>query len=70
MIKKNINLNNISSIEYDSNEKILKINFTTGEKYHHIGVPKNIYEDLINSNYIGYYIHYNIRNKYPYKKID
>ncbi|SHJ79736.1 KTSC domain-containing protein [Tepidibacter formicigenes] len=70
MTKIRVNSSNISSIGYDPDNEILEISFSTGEKYHHLGVPKCIYEDLITSNYIGYYIHCNIRHKYPYKKID
>lgn len=60
---------NIKSINYNSVKRTLQISFINGETYEHYNVPKIVYNELLKTCTPGYYIHCNIRNTYPYKKI-
>ncbi|MCT4507265.1 MAG: KTSC domain-containing protein [Tepidibacter sp.] len=69
MIRNNINSSNIFSLGYDSDKKMLEIEFDSGERYRHSNVPESVYKKMIESEFIGYYINYNIRNNYPCVKV-
>ncbi|WP_053956470.1 KTSC domain-containing protein [Inediibacterium massiliense] len=69
MTKLQIHSNNVSSIVYDSEKEVLEITFVSGETYRHHGVPKSVYDSLIHSQHIGYYLNYFIRTTYPYIKV-
>ncbi|CAH2213420.1 KTSC domain-containing protein [Tepidibacter aestuarii] len=69
MIRKNINSSSIFSLGYDSENKMLEIQFDSGEIYRHLNVPERVYEKMLDSEFVGYYINYNIRNNYPCVKV-
>ncbi|WP_129599663.1 KTSC domain-containing protein [Anaerophilus nitritogenes] len=69
MTKLEIRSYNVSSIGYDSEKEVLEITFISGETYRHHGVPQSVYDSLIQSQHIGYYLHYFIRTTYPYTKV-
>ncbi len=69
MIRKNINSSNVFSLGYDFENEMLEIEFDSGEIYRHSNVPKAVYETVLHSESIGYYINYNIRNNYPCIKV-
>ena len=65
-----VSISNLKSIDYDSEQQILTIAFSSGEIYQHYGVPASIYNHLTNATVPGYFLHYYIRNTYPYKQIN
>ncbi|WP_099189288.1 KTSC domain-containing protein [Tepidibacter mesophilus] len=69
MVRNNINSSNIFSLAYDAEKRMLEIEFDSGEIYRHLNVPKSVYEKMVNSEFLGYYINYNIRNNYPCVKV-
>ncbi|QZY53818.1 KTSC domain-containing protein [Crassaminicella profunda] len=69
MTKVKVHSNTIQSVGYDPTNQILEITFVSGETYQHHGVPQIIYNNLIHSSDIGYYLHYHVRNEYPYERI-
>lgn len=58
----------ISEVEYDEENKLLKLKFAKGGWYEYKEVPKNIYNDLIGAESIGKYFLANIKNKYETEK--
>jgi hypothetical protein len=69
MTKVKVRSNTIEAVGYDPTNQILEITFISGETYQHDGVPQSIYDNLIHSSDLGYYLHYYIRNTYPYQQI-
>lgn len=59
---------NIASVGYDTENKILEIEFHHGGIYQYFDVPKEVYENLINATAIGSYFFHNIRNNHDYSK--
>lgn len=63
-----VSSSNIASVGYDAVNKILEIEFHHGAIYQYFDVPKEIYDNMINSASIGSYFVYNIKDKYKFVK--
>jgi hypothetical protein len=55
---------NVKSVGYDEDNRNIHIEFTSGECYAYINVPKKVYEDLLIAKSIGSYINRYLRNSY------
>jgi hypothetical protein len=63
---------NIGAVGYDGTNQILEVQFTSGKVYQYSGVPKEIYENMLQAESKGRYFASNIRNtggKYPAKLV-
>jgi hypothetical protein len=60
---------NIQSIGYDSDAKILEVEFHGGGIYKYSNVPETIFQGFMRAHSKGTYLHDRIRDKYPCKKI-
>lgn len=58
----------ISEVEYDEENKLLRLKFTKGGWYEYKDVPKEVYLELIGADSIGKYFLANIKNKYETEK--
>ncbi len=67
MIK--VNSTNLSAVGYDSETKILTIEFNDGGLYEYYDVPQNIYDELMSAPSKGSFFHRFIRNTYRTVKI-
>ena len=54
----------IYAAEYDYGKQILEVIFTRGDIWHYEDVPKDVYEELMNSNSIGSFMRNNILDCY------
>ncbi|MDO7977728.1 KTSC domain-containing protein [Oceanotoga teriensis] len=61
---------NLLEVGYDENNELLYVRFKNNSLYFYKGVPKFQYETLLNSQSVGRYFANNIRNFYPYEKIE
>ncbi len=61
---------NVDSIGYDENLQTLYIRFLNGSTYIYKGVPIMEFEGLKNASSVGSYLHRNIKNLYPYERIE
>ena len=52
---------NIESIGYDSNSKILEVEFTNMSVYRYYEVPEDVYEELMAAESKGSYLHRKIK---------
>lgn len=70
MERMRIKSNDIKSVGYDESAQILEIEFHHGGVYQYFGVPKKIYEGLMNSvlSHGQYHTRY-IKNRYRHEKI-
>ncbi len=60
---------NLNSAGYDSDTKILEIEFHDGGIYQYFDVPADIHQGLISAPSKGKYHHKFIKNVYRYQKI-
>jgi len=59
---------NLVSVGYDEGASILEIEFT-GAVYQYFDVPLYVYEELMNSDSKGSYLHINVKSTYSYEQI-
>ncbi len=58
----------IKSFDYDTQKKILRVEFTNGSIYQYLDVPEAIYQELESSPSKGQYFNTNIRDKYGFDR--
>lgn len=68
ILRNRIESSNITSIGYDSKNKILEIEFKHGGIYQYFDVHDSIYDELLNADSPGKYFAKNIRNDNEYQK--
>lgn len=54
----------MSAIGYDARTMQMKITFAQGETYDFCGVPKHVFEGLLNANSKGTYYNDHIKDRY------
>ena len=59
----------LSSLSYDSSSGTLEVEFPNGTTYQYSGVPKSVFEGVLNSGSIGSAFHGQIRNKFVGRKV-
>lgn len=65
-----VSSSNVESIGYDEATQTLYIRFLNGSLYMYKGVPSFEFEGLRCASSIGAYLHRNIKNLYPYERIE
>lgn len=66
MIMKYVSSSNISSVGYDMDKKLLRVEFKNGSVYDYFNVPQSEHDNLINAASVGSYFNQNIRTAYEY----
>ncbi len=51
-------------------EKILYVEFRSGYVYEYQNVESEVFENFLNSNSKGSFVHTHLKNKYPFKRIN
>ena len=69
MTRISVDYSNLASFEYDSNSKILEIEFNSGGVYQYFNVSDSEYKNLMNADSHGKYFVANIRNDYRFLKV-
>lgn len=65
-----VSSSNVESVGYDEENQILYVKFLSGSLYSYKNVNKVEYEALLNAPSVGSYLHRNIKNVYPYERIE
>lgn len=60
----------IQTFSYKFPERILIINFLSGNCYAYINVPESIYKEFKTAYSKGKYFNAHIKNHYPFKQVD
>lgn len=60
----------ITSWEYNDLEKSMVVEFKAGSKYQYSGVEPEVVDQLILAESVGKHFAQNIKNKFPYRKIE
>ncbi len=69
MLRKAVNSTTMRSVGYQAKSRILEIEFDSGAVYQYLGVPANIYEQLLRAESKGCYFNGEIRDVYPYVQV-
>jgi hypothetical protein len=68
MERTSVDSSNLVSVGYDEDTSILEIEFNSGI-YQYFEVPEHIFEELINSDSKGSYVHRSIKGTYNYGQV-
>lgn len=60
----------ISDIAYDADRAKLFVRFNDGDRYVYVGVPGEVHRSFVDAKSKGRFFAYEIRDRYPYNKID
>ena len=60
----------ISDISYDEGRAKLFVTFIDGDEYVYVGVPGEVHRSFIDSASKGQFFAFEIRDQYPYNKLD
>jgi KTSC domain len=64
-----VDSSNLSSVGYDSNNAVLKIEFINGRAYEYYDVPQYVYDELLAAESKGKYAAANIYKNYSQQRI-
>ncbi|MGI9542508.1 MAG: KTSC domain-containing protein [Cyclobacteriaceae bacterium] len=60
----------LRSVGYDTKDRILELEFTSGAIYQYYGVAEQTHEELLNAESLGEYLNYHIKPQgYEYQRI-
>lgn len=59
----------MKSIRYDPETQILRIEFESGGVYEYIGVPPEVYDELLIAGSRGWFFREFVRERYPFEKV-
>ncbi len=65
-----VSSSNVDKIGYDEPNQILYVQFLNGSLYMYKGVGIYEFEGLKNAPSVGSYLHRNIKNSYPYERLE
>ena len=60
---------NIRAIGYDVTTQTLEIEFLSGWVYQYYEVPEYLYDQIMKASSKGQFLHYYIRNAFPYSRV-
>lgn len=60
----------IRDIDYDEERAKLFVTFIDGDRYVYVGVPGEVHRSFLDSDSKGQFFAYEIRDQYPYNKMD
>jgi hypothetical protein len=59
----------LAAAAYDSERRLLEVEFHTGELYRYFNLPPHCYQELLQAHSKGRYFNANIRNQFPYQRL-
>lgn len=65
-----VSSSNIDSLGYDEQSQQLYVRFLNGSIYVYKGVPLFEYQNLMQASSYGSYLNRNLKNVYPYERIE
>jgi lysyl-tRNA synthetase class 2 len=60
----------IREINYDAERAKLFVTFNDGDLYVYVGVPGEVHRSFLDADSKGQFFAYEIRDQYPYNKVD
>jgi hypothetical protein len=65
----NVISSNLKSVGYDAEKSILEIEFNSGSIYQYFGVPRNVFDLLMNASSKGGFHSDFIKDKFQYQRV-
>ena len=65
-----VSSSNVESVGYDEQQQLLYVRFLSGGLYIYKGVNLYEFEGLRDAASVGSYLHRNIKNVYPYERLE
>jgi len=65
-----VDSSNVNEIGYDEKENDIFVRFKNGYLYAYFGVPVNVWEDFLNAESKGKFVHTSLKGKYDYMRIE
>jgi len=69
MVRQPVSSSNLSSVGYDSQKKVLEVEFKNGSVYQYFEVPESKYAELIEASSVGSYFNTHIKNVFQYTQV-
>lgn len=60
----------VQEIDYDAERAKLMVRLSSGERYVYVGVPGEVHRSFCESDSKGRFFQAEIRDRYPYNKLD
>jgi hypothetical protein len=60
----------LNAATYQERRAVLKLEFGSGATYRYVGVPKQVYRELLNAESKERHFNQHIRNHFTYTKVD
>jgi hypothetical protein len=60
----------LNAATYRDQDGFLELEFRSGAIYRYLGVPEQVFQELLSAGSKGRYFNQQIRNRFPYVKID
>lgn len=64
-----VDSSNIQSIGYDTDSETLQVEFNGGSLYQYFDVPEHIYENFLQADSQGVFLHTHIKGQYRYSRV-
>lgn len=65
-----VSSSNVASVGYDLANQIMYVRFLAGTLYIYKNVNQAEFDGLLNAPSVGSYLHRNIKNVYPYERVE
>jgi len=69
MARRSVEVNNLRAIRYDAQRRVLEIQFHAGGIYQYLGVPAEVYRQLLAAEQPKKYYERYIKHKYPERHV-
>jgi len=69
MIRDFVSSSHVASVGYDPGSETLEVEFTDGSIYRYFNLPAWLYERLMAAPSKGQFLHFNIKDTYPYSRV-
>jgi len=69
MLRKAVDSSTMNSVGYETERRVLEIEFVSGAVYQYWDVPASVHEELLASESKGRYFNSEIRDMYPYLQV-
>jgi len=59
----------LAAVGYDTDRKLLKVEFSSRAVYHYFGVPAAVHQSLLKASSKGTFFNRSIRGRFPYRRV-
>ena len=64
-----VSSSNVKAVGYDAGTQTLEVEFLNGGVYQYYGVPDQLHAQFMRAPSKGQFVHYYIKNRYPYSRV-